>query len=69
MNILPQKTLLNSVVVNPVLTASGMSQKKDVSPVRLSEMQIKIFERCFLCISIVFVKPVTNVQQLPQICL
>ena len=33
MNIFPSKTLVNSVVVNPVLTAPRLSQKKDISPV------------------------------------
>ena len=58
MNIFSPKTLVNSVVVNPVLTAPRLLQKKGISRRVwfLSEMQIKICERCFLCRSIVLCK-------------
>ena len=49
LNIISPETVVNSVAVNHVSTAPGLLQKKDVSP-SVSELQIKICERCFIAL-------------------
>ena len=58
------KTLVNSLVVNPVLTAPGLSQKKDINPGVSSsyqEVKLKYVKDVFCVDQLSFVKPVTNV--------
>ena len=64
MNIFPSKTLANSVVVFPVLTAPRLSQKKDISPGMsgcYQKCKLKYVKDVF-CVQLSFVKPVTNLQ-------
>ena len=71
------KTLVNSLVVNPVLTAPGLSQKKDISPgvsgcyeeSKLKYVkdvfcvdQLKYMKDVFCVNQLSYVKPVTNSQ-------
>ena len=59
------KTLVNSFVVNPALTAPGLSQKKDISPGVsgcYQESKLKYVKDVFCVDQLSFVKPVTNVQ-------
>ena len=73
----PRKTMnslthVNSLVVNPVLNAPGLSQKKDTSPGVSGcsqEVKLKYVKDVFCVDQLSFVKPVTNSQLLPQICL
>ena len=65
LNSLFQKTLVNSVVVNPVLTAPRLSQKKDISPSMsgcYQKYKLKYVKDVFCVDQFSFVKPVTNVQ-------
>ena len=58
------KTLVNSFVVNPVLTAPGPLQKKDTRPgvaECYQESKVKYVEDGFCVDQLSFVKPVTNV--------
>ena len=65
MNTLSSKTLVNSVVINPVLTAPGLSQKKDISPDVLGcyqKLKLKYVKDVFCVDQLSLVKPITNVQ-------
>ena len=64
-NSLLPKIFVNSVVVNPVLTAPGLSQKKDVSPGVsgcYQKCKLKYVKDVFCVNQLSFVKPVTNLQ-------
>ena len=57
-------TCINSFVVNPVLTAPGLSQKNDISPGVsgcYQESKLKYVKNIFCVDQLSFVKPVTNV--------
>ena len=65
MNSLSSKTLVNFFVVNLVITASRLSQKKDISPGVsgcYQESKLKYVKDVFCIDQLSFVKPVTSVQ-------
>ena len=65
MNNLSQRTVVNSVVVNPVPTAPRLSQKKAASPGVsgcYKNCKLKYVKDVFCVDQLSFVKPVTNVQ-------
>ena len=63
-NSLLPKTLVNSVVVNPVLTAPGLSQRKICPGMSgcYQKCKLKYLEDVFCVDQLSFVKPETNVQ-------